>query len=89
MYPKYELLLSGSYKYLISAKRVSFIRSAHYVITMSNFNFTRQCPECLGKLRSNSSGTEYNIFDHGENPDSKSPSDKVRVQFGSIVFVRV
>ncbi len=88
MYPKYELVLSGSYKHVLTAKRVSFVRSSHYVITIGACDFVRSSPECLGKLRSNSAGTEYNVFDHGENPDSSYPLSKIRTQLGSIIFVR-
>jgi len=87
MYPKYALVISGCYKYLLSAKKVSFLKSAHYIITLSKKDFYRGHPEFIGKLRSNGSGNEYNIFDNGENPSTKLSLDKIRTQLGSIIFV--
>jgi len=87
MHPHYTLLLSGSYKYLLSSKKISFIGSSHYVITRSTKEFSRSNPEYLGKLRSNETGNEYSIFDKGENPNTKVVPELIRSQLGAIIFV--
>eukprot|EP00826_Nyctotherus_ovalis_P037140 TRINITY_DN3370_c0_g9_i2.p1 TRINITY_DN3370_c0_g9~~TRINITY_DN3370_c0_g9_i2.p1 ORF type:complete len:148 (-),score=10.19 TRINITY_DN3370_c0_g9_i2:516-959(-) len=87
MYPQYTLLLSGSYRYLLTAKKISIVGSSHYVITRSTKDFSRSNPECLGKLRSNKAQNEYSLFDTGENPNSKASPEHIRAQLGAILFV--
>jgi hypothetical protein len=87
MYPEYTLMLSGSYKYLLTAKRNSFVGASHYVITYDTKNFLRRHPNCLGKLRSVLEQDEYSLFDQGENPKANPSSELIRAQHASILIV--
>ena len=53
---------------------------------MNRDNFTKKTDFYLGKLRANFSGTEFNIYDHGENPSKAKQIEKVRKQLGVIVI---
>jgi tubby-related protein 1 len=58
------------------------------MITMDPDKAKRKGKGYLGKLRSNFLGTEFNIFDDGENPkNSKLPQEKIRNQYGAILYV--
>jgi len=46
----------------------------------------KKSPYFLGKLRSNFLGTEFNVWDHGENPKKASNMEKVREQLGVVMY---
>ena len=46
-----------------------------------------QSPGYMGKVRSNSSFTEYNLFGIGENPERGLPPSMVRDQLCGVSFV--
>jgi hypothetical protein len=73
----------------MSAQSAQLFRSANYLFSVGKGDPAMGTPGYVGKLRSNFYGSEYNIFDHGENPASKPPIEKVRTQQGGILFVRV
>jgi tubby-related protein 1 len=48
-------------------------KTPNYVFSLSKEIFDRKTEFCLGKLRSNFIGTEFNLFDSGENPEKGDP----------------
>lgn len=87
MYPRYELIYSQNNKFLLAAQKVNLIGSAHYTITMDSSSASKKIPAYLGKVRSDSAGTEYNLFSEGENPASTQVPELVRNQLLAIQFV--
>ena len=63
------------------------IGSAHYLITTDPSNLTKKSTGYLGKIRSENFGIEYNLFDHGENPETTKIPEKVRNQLGAVYYV--
>lgn len=71
----------------MTGKKLSVMGTAYYLITLEKELMEKSSPGCLGKLRSNMFGTEYNIFDKGENPISKCPVEFIRNQYGAVLYV--
>lgn len=87
MYPHFELSTSKKNHYILSAQKKNVVGTAHYIITMGKDEKKRSCSGFLGKIRSNNSGDEYNIYGPGENPDKKLTKDKTRSQLGAVYYV--
>lgn len=68
-WPKYVLNLSDGNKFLLNAKKQSGNRTSNYLVTMDVDQFKKGTKGHLGKLRSNFLGTEFYLYDEGENPD--------------------
>jgi tubby-related protein 1 len=86
-YPKYNMFISETKQFLLSAKKMSLQRTSYYLLTMNQNHLTRRSPSFLGKIRypsplqpfrSNFIGTEYTIYDDGENPSKTTHLDRVR-----------
>lgn len=56
----------------MSCKKRSCNKTSNYIIGMNKDKLERKSPEFLGKVRGNFMGTEYVIFDTGENPCNKN-----------------
>ena len=87
MYPRYNLVLSNNQKFLLAGQKMNMLGSAHYIITMEQVDMTKKGPGYLGKIRSDSTGTEYNLLDQGENPSSGLPPERVRNQHAAVYYV--
>lgn len=85
-YPKYTLMLSEGEKFLLNGKKRGANKTANYMITLDQDNLKRKGKGFLGKLRANFLGTEFNIFDNGENPKKTTPKEAVRNELGSVVY---
>lgn len=60
---------------ILNAKKKSGNKTSNYIISLSDSDFDRKSPNCVGKLRSNFVGTEFMLFDTGENPKKKKLVD--------------
>ncbi|EGR30002.1 hypothetical protein IMG5_144760 [Ichthyophthirius multifiliis] len=85
-YPKYHLCLSGDNRYLMTGKKRSSNKTSNYLISMSKDNLSKKSPDFLGKVRSNFLGTEFHLFDIGENPKKCKFPDKIRKELGLIIY---
>ena len=47
---------------------------------------TKEAQGYIGKVRSNFLGTEFYIFDTGENPDKAKSAEEIRAQHGVIQY---
>lgn len=47
-------------------------KTSNYLITKAEGDFNKDSVNCLGKLRSNFVGTEFQVFDNGVNPNGDS-----------------
>ena len=71
-YPKYHVFFSENINcHIMSVKKKNTSKSANYILSLSRDDFARQSSNCLGKLRSNFIGTEFFLYDNGENPRRK------------------
>jgi len=66
--PKYTLILSDGERFLLNGKKRSGNKTSNYLITLDQDGLKKKGKGFLGKLRANFMGTEFAIFDQGENP---------------------
>jgi len=52
---------------MLYAKKRAFNKTANYLISMEKNKKTRSNDVCLGKLRANTEGDKYVLYDNGEN----------------------
>ena len=78
LFPLYHVGLSNGFKYLMSAKKKGFNKSSNYYISLNQNDPTRNDNYLLGKVRSNFLGTEFSIFDKGQNPSKAKSYESVR-----------
>lgn len=78
LWPKYTLSLSEGNKFLLCGKKRSGNATSNYLITMEQDKMSKESTSYLGKVRSNFLGTEFYLFDTGQNPNKASNHDDVR-----------
>ncbi|CAG9321252.1 unnamed protein product [Blepharisma stoltei] len=86
-YPKYYLYFTEGWKFLLAAKKRAGNRTANYMLTIDENNFSVKSNAYLGKLRSNFIGNEFVLYDTGKNPKSKgATSANVREELGAVLY---
>ena len=68
---KYELTLSGSARFVMNCKKISFNKSSNYLFSFDLKKCSVDKPGYIGKLRSNFLGTQYDLYDTGKNQQSE------------------
>lgn len=68
LFPTYTLYLKEGDRFLMTSKKRPNNKTSNYLLSMGEGDLNREGPNYLGKLRSNFVGTEFQIFDNGENP---------------------
>ena len=69
VWPKYTLSLSTTNQFLLTGKKRAGNKTSNYMITMDQEKVGKNGSGFLGKVRSNFLGTEFYLYDNGENPD--------------------
>lgn len=71
----------------MTAKKQSFQTTSYYLLSTDINELTKQSPHFIGKIRSNFVGTEFTIYDTGENPSKKQATlENTRAQWGVIFY---
>ena len=87
LYPVYHVFTTDGNIYLFSAKKVVMNTTSNYVISMKKNEFsTRNREVFLGKVRSNFLGTEFILFDEGQNPKKCKDTSLIRTQLGIVYY---
>ena len=86
LWPKYTLHLSDGDKYLLNGKKRSGSTTSYYMISVDEQKVKKGTKGYLGKLRSNFLGTEFYIYDDGENPKNAKTFEGVRAQHGVVEY---
>ncbi len=74
--------------HVLSARKKPVNKSSNYIISLNKREFDRKSKYCVGKLRSNFVGTDFKLYDPGENPKSKkAPQHLLRKELASILYV--
>eukprot|EP00357_Protocruzia_adherens_P026546 CAMPEP_0115007224 /NCGR_PEP_ID=MMETSP0216-20121206/21034_1 /TAXON_ID=223996 /ORGANISM="Protocruzia adherens, Strain Boccale" /LENGTH=626 /DNA_ID=CAMNT_0002374089 /DNA_START=84 /DNA_END=1964 /DNA_ORIENTATION=+ len=84
--PKYHVYSSNHMRYLMSAKKQIANKTSNYHLSMDRNDFKRKSDNYLGKLRSNFMGTQYTIYDRGENPENTNSPDQIRQEMAVIYY---
>lgn len=86
IFPKYTLALSDGNKFLLTGKKRTGNATSNYLISLDQEKLGKESAGYLGKVRSNFLGTEFYIYDTGENPDKAKTPDIVRRQHGVVQY---
>ena len=92
-FPKFHLYFSEGFAtdkrvHLMSARKRGGNKSSNYIISLSKTDFDRKSVNCLGKLRSNFTGTKFRLFNAGENPKKRTANpSNVRSELLNIYYV--
>lgn len=86
LWPKYTLHLSDSNKFLLNGKKRSGNTTSNYLITLDQDKMKKGSKGYLGKLRSNFIGTEFYLYDSGENPKKAKNFEDIRTQQGVVEY---
>ena len=70
----------------MNGKKRPHNRTSNYLITTETKKLKKKQQGTLGKLRSNFLGTEFQVFDSGENPKKKVAQHKIRKQLGVVMY---
>lgn len=84
-YPKYHCYISNGPQYLMSGKKRGQNKTSNYLIAYHK-DVKKNSPYCLGKVRSNFMGTEFNIFDEGLNPSKAKDIERLRSNLGVVLY---
>ena len=86
LWPKYTLHLSDGNKFLLNGKKRSGNATSNYMITLDQDKMKKGTKGYLGKVRSNFLGTEFYLYDDGENPKDTNNPDKMRAEHGLVEY---
>ena len=70
----------------MSAKKRTGNKTSNYLISIKKDQFDKTQESFIGKLRSNFMGTEFNLYDHGENPKRCKQMEKARREHAVIMY---
>lgn len=85
LFPEYCLYLKNGDRFLMTAKKRPNNKTSNYLISMQRGDLNRRSANYLGKLRSNFIGTEFNIYDGGDDGTCSSSSN-ARQELGIVMF---
>lgn len=87
LYPKYIMKLSEGDRFLLSGKKRSGNWTSNYMITLDT-DSKKKGKGFLGKVWANFMGTQFEVYDDGDNPGKKKKSDKgyVRRELAGILY---
>jgi tubby and related proteins len=87
LYPTYNLYLKDGDRFLLTSKKRLNNKTSNYLISMVYNEHNRDSNSYLGKVRSNFVGTEFQIYDHGINPEKVATADEpVRKDLGAVMY---
>uniref|UniRef100_A0A5S6QFU7 Tub domain-containing protein n=1 Tax=Trichuris muris TaxID=70415 RepID=A0A5S6QFU7_TRIMR len=89
-YPTYFLHLEkedGKRIFLLAARKRKKSATSNYLISIDPTDLSRNCSSFVGKLRSNALGTQFTLYDNGENPRKTNVIDAgVRRELAAIIY---
>ena len=84
--PKYTLVMSDGERFLLNGKKRGGNKTSNYLITLDQDKLKKKGQGYLGKLRANFMGTEFVIYDQGENPKKAKNVDLIRREMASVLY---
>jgi tubby and related proteins len=86
LYPKYYMHLTNGYQFLMVAKKRAINNTSNYIVSMNRRDPEKKNGDFLGKVRSNFLGTEFTLYDSGENPSKTKMFSKMRCELGIVLY---
>ena len=84
--PKYTLVLSEGERFLLNGKKRGGNKTSNYMITLDQDGLKKKGKGFLGKVRANFMGTEFVIYDQGENPTKVKDISQARREMASVLY---
>jgi tubby-related protein 1 len=84
IYPKYFMHLTAGFQFLMVAKKRAINNTSNYIVSMNRKDPEKKNHDFLGKVRSNFLGTEFTLYDSGENP--KKSKSLARLELGVVLY---
>ncbi|KAH3756488.1 TULP3 protein [Pelomyxa schiedti] len=85
-HPTYLLYLEETNQFIVAARRRVRSKSSNYLISTDSADLARNSPCFAGKVRSNFLGTEFVIYDTGDNPKKAVNPDMSRCELASVTY---
>eukprot|EP00033_Pygsuia_biforma_P001870 GCRY01002090.1.p1 GENE.GCRY01002090.1~~GCRY01002090.1.p1 ORF type:complete len:390 (+),score=85.32 GCRY01002090.1:142-1311(+) len=85
-YPQYDLVFEDGEQFLLAARRRKKSKSSNYLISLDKTDMARHSAAFLGKLRANFVGTEFIVYDKGENPKKCKNGLGVRRELAAVLY---
>lgn len=79
-------MLSEGERFLLNGKKRGGNKTSNYLITLDQDSLKKKGKGYLGKLRANFMGTEFVIYDQGENPKKAKSDSEIRRELGSVLY---
>lgn len=85
---EYYVFIKHHRRFLMAAKKKPGNKTSNYAISMAKEKVSAKGVGYLGKVRSNFVGTEFMVYDAGENPENYKGSDEeaVRKELGAVTY---
>ena len=80
------MFTSGKLEYLLTGKKRSGNKTSNYLISMNKQELDKKSQFYLGKVRSNFLGTEFHVYDRGENPEECKDLSKIREELAIVIY---
>jgi hypothetical protein len=80
----FSMMLTGSDRFLLAGTKRTANKTSNYLVSMDKRDLARDSAAFLGKVRANFLGTEYQMYDDGESPESRS--GELRQELGVLCF---
>lgn len=86
-FPKYYMWFEKKGLFLMGARKRKKNKSSNYLISLSKTDLSRKSKNFVAKVRSNLLGTQFQMFDEGDNPKKlKSKTARPRNQLGCVFY---
>lgn len=70
----------------MTGKKRSSNKTSNYIMSMSKTELTKKSSHFLGKVRSNFLGTEFHVYDTGNNPKKCKTIEGVRRELAGVTY---
>lgn len=84
--PKYTLVLSDGERFLLNGKKRGGNKTSNYMVTLDQDGLKKKGKGFLGKVRANFMGTEFTIYDQGENPKKTKDVNQIRREMAAVLY---
>mmetsp|Transcript_27289 Transcript_27289/g.33132 ORF Transcript_27289/g.33132 Transcript_27289/m.33132 type:complete len:494 (+) Transcript_27289:271-1752(+) len=86
MYPQFKLFLQEGNQFLMAARRRKKSKTSNYLISLDEDDLARRGASYFGKLRSNTFGTQYHLFNSGLSSAKAKDDDEERKEIALITY---
>jgi tubby-related protein 1 len=83
---KFTLNVERGDKFMLSGRKRANKQTSNFLISLDADDLERQSQNFQGKVRANFTGTDFVIFDNGENPDKATSQKPARAELGAVLY---